>query len=112
MGNGRRDFIAAAVAALVTPGSLTRTALASEDPIPGVDVVVEKVPPGHGFAAQTDPSGRLKFRALPAGVYYVSDKYGNKARLHHKGGPASWRLVGSYRSDRPAWTLIDENRAR
>jgi len=42
---------------------------ASEDPIPGVDVVVEKVPPGNGLTSGvTDDEGRFRFDNMPVTV--------------------------------------------
>lgn len=44
---------------------------ASEDPIPGVDVVVEKVPPGNAFVwGETGSDGRFRFENVP-----VDDTY-------------------------------------
>lgn len=82
----------------------------SEDPIPLIDVVVEKTPPGHnGIAAQTDPNGYIIYRSLAAGNYIISDRHGNKAMVKHSGGPAKWRLVVGIKNGRPIWTLVDES---
>ncbi len=44
---------------------------ATDDPIPGVDVVVERVPPGNAFSwGQTDLEGRFRFENVP-----VDDAY-------------------------------------
>lgn len=108
----RRLIVKTAAAALLAcaGGVLTATAaLAAEDPIPGVDVVVEKVPPGNAIAnVRTDKDGIIAFRSLEAGGYRVRDRAGdNSASIKHKGGPARWRLVQSMQSRKPVWSLVD-----
>lgn len=109
----RRIQALAMTAFLLAFGTVTSppSVYASEDPIPGVDVVVEKVPPGNAIGRfQTDRNGYVAFRSLSAGTYVVSDGYGNKASIEHKGGQARWRLVGSIKDGKPTWTLIDEGK--
>ncbi len=54
----------------VTPGKM-----AAEDPIPGVDVVVEKVPPGNAFTyGPTDALGRYRFEDMPV-LPLPTDRY-------------------------------------
>ncbi len=49
--------------------------MAAEDPIPGVDVVVEKVPPGNAFTyGPTDALGRYRFEDMPV-LPLPSDRY-------------------------------------
>ena len=107
MHTARRIFL------LTSMGSLLATAfapaLAAEDPIPGVDVVVEKVPPGHISRVTTDAKGYLPFRWLGPGNYVIADRHGNKAELKHSGGPVRWRLVGTKTPKGPVWTLVDES---
>jgi hypothetical protein len=87
--------------------ALPRAALASNDPIPGVDVVVEKVPPGHVIGRlQSDRRGFLHFKSLEAGTYVVRDRLGNSAKIKHRGGPASWQLVGTRTNGKLTWTLL------
>ena len=82
-------------------------ALAANDPLPGVDVVVEKVPPGHVKGRlQSDRDGFLRFKSLEAGNYVVRDRFGNSAKIDHRGGPAAWQLVGTKTNGRATWTLI------
>lgn len=103
----RRMFLLAATASLLAVA--IGPAQAGEDPIPLIDVVVEKTPPGHAFYARTDTKGYISYRSLSAGNYVVSDRYGNKASLKHPGGPARWRLVGTKTPRGPVWTLVDES---
>lgn len=109
----RRALVGAAMAAMLVGPSmplLSSPALAADDPIPGVDVVVEKVPPGQGIGRfRSDGNGYLRFKSLQAGTYHVSDKAGAKAVVRHKGGPAKWRLLGSMKDGKPVWTLVDES---
>jgi hypothetical protein len=87
--------------------TLSLPALASTDPIPGVDVVVEKVPPGHVVGRlQSDQGGYLRFKSLEAGTYIIRDRFGNSAKIKHRGGPAAWQLVGTKAKARPTWMLI------
>ena len=104
----RRSFLAAVAvgAPLVAVSGL---ASAAEDPIPGVDVVVEKVPPGHISRVTTDPRGYLPFRWLSPGNYFITDRHGNKASIKHPGGPVRWRLVEAKTPRGPGWTLVDES---
>jgi len=49
--------------------------MAAEDPIPGVDVVVEKVPPGNAFTyGPTDALGRYRFEDMPV-LPLPTDRY-------------------------------------
>jgi hypothetical protein len=110
----RRTFLdsakSGALAFAVVTASLSLPALASSDPIPGVDVVVEKVPPGNVVGRlQSDRRGILHFASLAAGTYVVRDRFGNSARIKHGGGPAAWQLVGSMPNGKPVWTLIIRN---
>lgn len=111
---GSRRIRALAVTAFLLAFGTVTTVLsvyAAEDPIPGVDVVVERVPPGNAIGRfQTDRNGYVAFRSLAAGTYVVSDRYGNKASIDHRGGQATWRLVGSIKDGKPTWTLVDESK--
>lgn len=111
MQTGRRQFLAIAVLRVLPlafgAAMIPLPALASSDPIPGVDVVVEKVPPGTMVGRlQTDQGGYLRFRSLSAGTYRVRDLHGNTARVKHPGGSALWRLVGSFKNGKPVWNRI------
>jgi len=90
--------------------AFTLPALAGEDPIPLIDVVVEKTPPGVNIGRmQTDRNGYMRFKSLSSGTYVVSDKFGNKASVKHRGGPVKWRLIGSTKDGKWVWTLVDES---
>jgi len=100
--------IAATLTCLVAMSAQTAVVHAS-DPIPGVDVVVEKVPPGHIVArATTDDGGCLRFKDLELGRYVVSDAFGNRAVIYHEGGSAKWRLFGSIKDRKPTWSVVDK----
>ncbi|TBR20359.1 MAG: carboxypeptidase regulatory-like domain-containing protein [Chitinophagaceae bacterium] len=81
----------------------------TNDPIPLIDVVVRKTPPGNGFNARSDRNGYIILRELPKGYYVVTDKFGNKGSINHRGGNARWRLMGDPNNGKPVWTLIDES---
>ena len=105
---GAAGLLAVSVACLFALSTQTMTANAA-DPIPGVDVVVEKIPPGSPTARlRTDSKGCLAFKFLPSGRYEVYDKSGNRASIEHVGGPAKWRLLGSVKERKPVWSLVDE----
>jgi hypothetical protein len=105
---GTAGRLAITLACLIALSTQTMTAVAA-DPIPGVDVVVEKVPPGIRVArVKADRHGCLVFKSLPSGRYEVYDKFGNRASLEHDGGPAKWRLLGSIKDGEPVWSLVDE----
>jgi len=94
------------IAMLLLPSSV----IAGEDPIPLIDVVVEKTPPGHGQGRmQTDRNGYLWVKSLSAGTYVINDVFGNEALVKHRGGLAKWRLLGFIRNGKPVWTLVDES---
>lgn len=113
MNRSRRAFVGKAFAAMsgvIVIPLLSLPALSAEDPIPGVDVVVEKIPPGVNVGRmQTDRNGYLWFKSLSSGTYVVSDKFGNQASVRHRGGSVKWRLIGSRKNGKPVWTLIDES---
>ena len=105
---GAAGRLAVTLACLIALSTQTMTAVAA-DPIPGVDVVVEKVPPGIRVArVKTDRNGCLVFKALQSGRYEVYDRFGNRASLEHDGGPAKWRLLGSTKESKPVCSLVDE----
>ena len=116
MDRSRRALVGTALAAmLIVPvvPLFSSPALAAEDPIPLIDVVVEKIPPGSNVGRfRSDGDGYLRFRTLDAGTYHVSDKAGAKAVVRHKGGPARWRLMGSMKNGKPVWALVDESDPR
>jgi hypothetical protein len=72
------------------------TLSAAEDPIPLIDVVVEKTPPGQGritYPVKTDSKGYIHFKSLPEGRYVVTaPNQGDKVFLH-QGGPVSWKIA-------------------
>ena len=82
---------------------------AAEDPIPLIDVIVKKTPPGNAFTAQTNTNGRLIFKNLPAGNYVVTDRAGHKKAFVHRGGPAKWQIVVPGPNGKPVWTLVDDS---
>jgi hypothetical protein len=86
----------------------------SQDPIPGVDVVVEKVPPGQNVGSfTTDKNGMLFFRNLEQGYYEVRDKKNSvRAGIRHKGGAVRWQLLKVRDARKPTWVLIDINTKR
>lgn len=98
----------AAMLAMAGGGLAMSAALAAEDPIPGVDVIVEKVPPGNSVGSViTDRNGVIAFRHLAPGNYVVSDKAGNSASIRHEGGLARWQLVRNPgRGDARGWALL------
>jgi hypothetical protein len=82
---------------LIVPIALAAVNAAAGDPIPLIDVVVEKVPPGNGkitYPAKTDSKGLIRFRSLPEGRYVVTDASRNKRVFVHQGGPVSWLFTG------------------
>lgn len=105
---GSAGRLAVTIACIIALSTQTTAAVAA-DPIPGVDVVVEKVPPGVRVArVKTDRHGCLIFKFLESGRYDVYDGFGNRTSLEHDGGPAKWRLVGSVKDVEPVWSLLDE----
>lgn len=98
--------LATTLMCLAALSALPTDAMAT-DPIPGVDVVVEKVPSGRGTRLKTDRNGCLQVDTLASGRYLVHDTFGNKAIVDHDGGPAKWRLVGVVKGGRPNWSLLD-----
>ena len=95
------------IAALLLPSSAIS---GGEDPIPLIDVVVEKTPPGQAQGRmQTDRNGYLWVKSLSAGTYVINDVFGNEAVVKHRGGPAKWRLLGYIKNGKPVWTLVDES---
>lgn len=115
MKQSRRAFIvsalAASVAGLIFAGQASARQALSEDPIPGVDVIVEKVPPGVNIGrVTTGPRGEIAFRNLEAGYYEVRDLNNTvRAGIRHRGGPARWQLRQQRDSRRPIWTLADQS---
>jgi len=113
MDSSRRAFLRKAfvtMAGVIIMPLLSFPVLAGEDPIPLIDVVVEKTPPGSNVGRlQTDRNGYLRFKSLPSGTYVVSDKFGNKANVKHQGGPVKWRLISTTKNGKPVWTLVDES---
>lgn len=115
MNRSRRAFVGRALAGMsgviaLPLLSLPALAQSSEDPIPLIDVVVEKTPPGNVVGRmRTDRNGYLRFKFLEAGTYKISDRFGNKASVRHQGGPVKWRLIGSTKNGKPVWTLVDES---
>jgi hypothetical protein len=97
------------IAVIVLTTATESLAQRGEEPIPLIDVVVEKVPPGIASAARTDRNGYIIYKSLAAGNYIISDRHGNKASVRHPGGPAKWRLVGGIKKRGPVWTLVDES---
>jgi len=125
----RREAIGLALAAgstaLVLPGGAIGAQAMAEDPIPGVDVVVEKVPPGNAVAnVTTDRRGMIALRDLEAGYYEVRTADNTvRAGIRHPGGPVRWQLrqqiapdrdptarqpLGERRPPRVIWTLADQ----
>ena len=87
---------------------LTTYASAYEDPIPGVDVVVEKVPPGNGIArVTTDSKGRIALKGDFERGYYEVRNHENtiRAGIEHRGGQIRWQLLSSGDSKKP-WKLV------
>ena len=109
----RRALVGTALAAMLIVSVvmlLSVPASAAEDPIPGVDVIVERVPPGSSIGRfRSDGNGYLRFKSLDAGTYHVTDRAGSKAIVWHKGGPANWRLMGIKKNGKLVWTLADES---
>lgn len=105
----RREAIklafAAGSAAIALPGIAMGAQAAGNDPIPGVDVVVEKVPPGqHIGRVTTGPRGEIAFRDLEAGYYEVRNVDNTlRAGIRHNGGPARWQL--RQRAGSRGWVL-------
>jgi hypothetical protein len=51
---------------------LPNNAFASNTPIPGIDVVIQKQPAGGAMKTTTDKSGKFSFTKLEAGTYSVT----------------------------------------
>ncbi|MCC5997351.1 MAG: hypothetical protein JJU18_13390 [Oceanicaulis sp.] len=113
MMKSRREAIkltlAAGLAGIVVTGAASGLQAFAEDPIPGVDVVVEKIPPGHAVGRTvTDQRGMIMFRDLEAGYYEVRNADNSqRAGVRHPGGPARWqlRLRSDPASRRQIWVL-------
>lgn len=88
---------------------LTQNSWASNDPIPGVDVVVEKIPPGHSIGwVTTNLNGIISFKGnYERGYYEVSNRANSiRAGITHRGGPIRWQLLKSGNRFNP-WKLIE-----
>lgn len=118
MQHSRRGFIKAAITAglaftgvLASGNAAFALQAAAQDPIPHIDVIVEKVPPGHAFfSGPTDARGMLYFRHLDPGYYEVRDPADTvRAGIRHAGGPARWQLRQQRDLRRPIWTLADQS---
>lgn len=102
------------MAFMITSGFITilllsSSVVAGEDPIPLIDVVVEKTPPGQGRGMmQTDQNGYMRIESLSPGIYVINDIFGNMASIEHQGGPASWRLLGFIQEGKPVWALVED----
>jgi hypothetical protein len=100
-------LILSAMVVVAALGPITPVS-ASNDPIPGVDVVVEKIPPGHSIGRTTTTANgiiALKGRH-EQGYYEVSDRANtNRAGINHRGGEIRWQLVKSGNRRNP-WKLI------
>lgn len=107
----RLDRLVVAAFMTVTLGAygLSTGAIAVEDPIPLIDVVVKKTPPGNGVTAKTDSRGRIVFKNLPPGTYVVTDSKGHKKTFIHPGGPVKWQFVDVDTNGNPVWTLMDDS---
>lgn len=106
--DGSSGRLAVLLACLIAGSTQMMTAV-STDPMPGVDVVVQKAAPGAPpTRVTTDRDGCLVFDFLQTGCYEVSDRFGNHAWLEHDGGPARWRLLGTIEGSKPVWSLVDE----
>ena len=109
MNFAKRRLMKTALIALACAALPAGAAHAATDPIPGVDVVVERVPPGNAIGRfTTDSGGILAFRSLEAGGYRVRDIAGKySASIKHAGGPARWRLVSvqTARDGAVSWAL-------
>jgi hypothetical protein len=83
----------------------------SQDPIPGVDVVVEKVPPNQNIGAfTTDKNGMIFLRNLEQGYYEVRDRKNSvRAGIHHRGGAVRWQLLKVKNVQKTTWVLVDIN---
>jgi len=83
----------------------------SHDPIPGVDVVVEKIPPGQNIGGfTTDKNGMIFLRNLEQGYYEVRDRKNSvRAGIHHRGGAVRWQLLKVRDARKPTWVLVDIN---
>ena len=98
-----------ALAAALSVFPLAGQAVATEDPIPLIDVVVKKTPPGNAFTARTNSNGYLVFKSLAAGTYVVNDGNRHKRTFQHAGGPAKWKLFKVNGNGRAVWTLMDDS---
>jgi len=81
---------------------------ASNDPIPGVDVIVEKIPPGHSIGrATTDSKGVIALKGeFERGYYEVRNRENTiRAGIEHRGGQIRWQLLSSGDSKKP-WKLV------
>lgn len=105
---GAAGRVAVALSRLIALSTQTMTAVAA-DPMPGVDVAVERGSPGARVArVTTDDRGCLVFKFLRSGRYQVYDNFGNYAWLEHDGGAAKWRLLGVMSDSKPVWSLAED----
>ena len=102
-------MIAVAMATALSMFPLSEHVLATEDPIPLIDVVVKKTPPGNGFTARTNSNGYLVFKSLAAGTYVVNDGNKHRRTFKHLGGPAKWKLFSVNANGKAVWTLMDDS---
>jgi len=93
---------------LVVSLTLIPYVFASSDPIPGVDVVVEKIPPGHSIGrVTTDSKGVIALKGdFERGYYEVRNRDNTiRAGIEHQGGQIRWQLLKSGDSKKP-WKLV------
>lgn len=81
----------------------------SSDPIPGVDVVVEKIPPGHSIGQiTTNSNGIIAFKGNYDRGYYEVRNRENTIRtgIIHSGGQIRWQLLNSGDRKNP-WKVVE-----
>lgn len=115
MKQSRRVFIGSAlgagVAGLALGGPASALQVQGNDPIPHIDVVVEKVPPGQNVGrVTTDARGIILMRHLEPGYYEVRNTDNTvRAGVRHRGGAVRWQLSQRRDSRRPVWTVADQS---
>lgn len=115
MNQSRRSFVRVAfgvcIAGVTIGGAASALQAQATDPIPHIDVVVEKVPPGQNVGrVTTGARGEIAFRNLEPGYYEVRNLENTvRAGIRHRGGPARWQLRQQRDSRRPVWTVADQS---